>query len=63
MTYFCFLDSSDATSTYMQPLDADTRDDAIEAALALLSEHQSQVAARVYHGDHLIATFPRGDAQ
>lgn len=58
MTYFCFLDSDDSVSTYMQPLDAETPDDAIEAAIALLMEHQSQVSARVYLGDHLIATLP-----
>ncbi|WP_395942934.1 hypothetical protein [Brevundimonas sp.] len=58
MTYFCFLDSVDATSTYMQPLDADTRDEAIEEAQVLLAEHRSQAAARVYHGDNLIASLP-----
>lgn len=63
MTYFCFLDSRDATSTYMQPLDAETRGEAIEAAQALLLEHQSQVVARVYHSDSLIATFPREGGQ
>lgn len=59
MTYFCFLDSTDATSTYMQPLDAVTRTDAIEEAQDLLAEHASQAVARVYHGDQLIASFPR----
>jgi hypothetical protein len=42
----------------MQPLDADTRDEAIEEAQVLLAEHRSQAAARVYHGDNLIASLP-----
>ncbi len=62
MTYFCFLDSCDATSTYMQPLDAATRDGAILEAQGLLAEHRSQATARVYHGDDLIAAFPQGEA-
>ncbi|MGH6979426.1 MAG: hypothetical protein ACRED4_09075 [Brevundimonas sp.] len=57
MTYFCFLHSSDETATYMQPLEAATAGDALEETQALLREHQSQVAARIYFGDTLIASF------
>ncbi len=47
MTYFCFLQSESGVLPHMEPLDAESLEEAIREALQLLEDHGSAVAARI----------------
>lgn len=48
VTFFCFLDSELSPMAHMEPLDADTLEDARCQAGRLLKRHRSAQAARIY---------------
>ena len=60
MTYFCFIESDILTVPHMEPLSADTSEDAVNEALQLMRQHASALAAHVFLGDQRIASLPAG---
>lgn len=48
MTFFCFLDSDHLPMAHMEPLDAETLEEARQQAADLLSQHRSAKAARIF---------------
>lgn len=48
MTFFCFLDSEHLPMAHMEPLDAETLEEARQQATHLLKHHRSARAARIY---------------
>lgn len=55
VTYFCFLHSRPERTPHMEPLDADSVEEAKAQARRLLREHTSAHAARVYFGADEVA--------
>lgn len=60
MTYFCFIESDILTVPHMEPLSADTSEDAVKEALNLMRQHASALAAHVFLGEERIASVPAG---
>lgn len=56
MTYFCFIESEILTVPHMEPLGAETLDEARIEAAALLNLHGSGIAAHVFEGDNRVHT-------
>ncbi len=57
MTYFCFIESDILSVPHMEPLSAETLDEAqVEAAL-LLGTHASGIAAHVFEGETRVHTI------
>lgn len=55
MTYFCFLQSASGVLPHMEPLDAESFDEAIREAEKLIEDHGSAVAARICLDDVEVA--------
>ena len=51
MTYICFVDLKTHSVPHMEPLSAQTPEEAFEEAVRLLRQHRSGVAAHVFHGE------------
>lgn len=62
MTYFCFLESSLVGVQYMQPMDADSVEEARREAVLLMRHHQRAYAAHIFAEDDHIATIQARDA-
>ncbi len=58
-TYFCFIERDIIGTPHMEPLDADSEDQARAQAEALLSTHASGIAAHILLDDRRIATIRR----
>ena len=57
MTYFCFIESDILSTPHMEPLTAETLDDAAEEARRLMRNHASAIAAHVFEGDERISSI------
>ncbi|QBX37233.1 hypothetical protein E4M02_02530 [Brevundimonas sp. S30B] len=57
MTYFCFIESSILSVPHMEPLIAETLEEAEAEAEALLRTHSSGYAAHVILDDERVATI------
>lgn len=55
-TYFCFIESDILRTPHMEPLSADSDDEAFAQAQALLRTHASGVAAHILLNDARIGT-------
>ena len=55
-TYFCFIESDVLRIPHMEPLSAETDDEAFAQARALLRNHASGIAAHVLLDDARIGT-------
>jgi hypothetical protein len=55
-TYFCFIESDILRTPHMEPLSADTDDEAFAQARALLRTHASGIAAHILLNDARIGT-------
>lgn len=63
MTYFCFIESTILSVPHMEPLAADTPEEAQAEARLLLALHGSGLAAHVFEGDERVLTVrPAGEA-
>lgn len=51
MTYFCFIESSIVSVPHMEPLAAQSTQDARKEAIALMRQHSSAIAVHVFVGD------------
>jgi len=56
VTYFCFIESDILGVPHMEPLSAETLDDAQVEAAQLLSTHTSGIAAHVFDGETRVHT-------
>ncbi|RYG56099.1 MAG: hypothetical protein EON56_04680 [Alphaproteobacteria bacterium] len=63
MTFFCFLDSDHLPMAHMEPLDAESLEEARQQAFHLLRLHQSAKAARIYHGPQEVAVLEAREGQ
>jgi hypothetical protein len=62
VTFFCFLDSDHLPMAHMEPLDAETLEEARRQATHLLRHHRSARAARIYlDADEVDILEARGD--
>lgn len=59
MTFFCFLASDYSDNAHMEPLDAETVEQAKAEATRLFSQHVSATAARIYLDTEEIAVVER----
>ena len=57
VTYFCFLDTDHCDHAYMEPLDADTLDEARSRALQMAQSHRSAKIARIYFDTQQVAVL------
>ncbi len=48
MTFFCFLESANSSVPHMEPLDAESLEEARQQAKRLLSRHTQAMSARIY---------------
>lgn len=55
-TYFCFIERDIMGTPYMEPLMADTADEALAEAEALLRTHASGIAAHILLNDERVGT-------
>ena len=55
MTFFCFLDTEHLPMAHMEPLDAETFEEAQHQAMHLLKDHRSARAARIYRDTKEVA--------
>lgn len=60
MTYFCFIESDILSVPHMEPLAAETPEEAREEAVQLLAHHASAVAAHVFFGDERVHSIRVG---
>ena len=58
-TYFCFIERDILDTPHMEPLDADSEEEAREQAEALLRTHASGIAAHILLDEVRIATIRR----
>lgn len=56
LTYFCFIERDILGTPYMEPLLAESDDEAMAQAEALLLTHASGIAAHVLRNDERIGT-------
>ncbi len=54
--YFCFIERDILGTPYMEPLMAETDDEALAQAEALLRTHASGIAAHILRNDERIGT-------
>ncbi|MET4684893.1 hypothetical protein [Brevundimonas faecalis] len=57
MTYFCFVESIILGIPHMEPLDAQTDEEAVVEAEALLKSHFSGIAAHVFLGEERVISI------
>lgn len=62
MTYFCFLESSLVGVQYMQPMDAESVEEARQEAARLMRHHTRAYAAHIFAEDDHVATIEARDA-
>lgn len=62
LTYFCFIESEILTTPHMEPLMANSDEEARREGEVLLHSHASGVAAHVLLGDRLVATIRKAPA-
>lgn len=55
-TYFCFIESDILRTPHMEPLSADTDDQALAQAEALLRTHASGIAAHILLNEAHVGT-------
>jgi hypothetical protein len=55
-TYFCFIESDILRTPHMEPLSADTDDEALAEAEALLRTHAGGIAAHILLNEARIGT-------
>ncbi|MBX3476867.1 MAG: hypothetical protein KF910_04620 [Brevundimonas sp.] len=60
MTYFCFIESDILSVPHMEPLAAETVEEARAEAVQLLAHHASAVAAHVFFGDERVHSIRVG---
>lgn len=58
-TYFCFIERDILGTPHMEPLTAESEDEARAQALALLRTHASGIAAHILRDDARVATIRR----
>lgn len=58
-TYFCFIERDIIGTPHMEPLDAESDDEARKEAVALLRTHASGIAAHILHDNVRVATIRR----
>jgi hypothetical protein len=56
VTYFCFIESDILSVPHMEPLAAETLEEAREEARRLLATHASGIAAHVVLGEDRVAS-------
>lgn len=61
MAYLCFIESDILSVPHMEPLMAETLEDATLEAKALLVQHLSGFAAHIFEGDRRVGTVRRGE--
>ena len=59
MTFFCYIESNILTVPHMEPLEAESVDDAKIEAERLLYAHSSGFAAHVFREDQRLLTIRR----
>lgn len=59
MTYFCFIESEILSVPHMEPLAAESLDDARQEAERLLYQHASGYAAHVFNEEDRLLTIRR----
>ena len=59
MTFFCYIESNILTVPHMEPLEAESVDDAKSEAERLLYAHASGYAAHVFREDQRLLTIRR----
>lgn len=59
MTYFCFVESDILSVPHMEPLAAETVEEAREEAERLLYDHASGYAVHVFQNDDRLLTIRR----
>lgn len=59
MTFFCYIESNILTVAHMEPLEAESVDDAKSEAERLLYAHASGYAAHVFREDQRLLTIRR----
>lgn len=57
MTYFCFIESEILSVPHMEPLLAQTNEEAIAEAADLMGLHSSAIAAHVFRGEDRVGTI------
>lgn len=57
MTYICFIESDILSVPHMEPLSAQTLDDARIEARRLLATHASGIAAHVFAGEERVISL------
>ena len=57
MAYFCFIEGEGLSVPHMEPLDAETAEDARREALRLLARHSSGRMAHVYFDDEPVCSL------
>lgn len=61
MTYFCFIESTILSVPHMEPMLAETDEEAMSEAADLMGLHSSAIAAHVFKADDRIGTITPGD--
>ena len=63
MTFFCYIESNILTVPHMEPLEAESVDDAKSEAERLLYAHANGYAAHVFREDQRLLTIHRPATQ
>lgn len=61
MTYFCFIESSVLSVPHMEPLLAETDDEALSEAADLMGLHSSAIATHVFKNEVRVGTITPDD--
>lgn len=61
--YFCFIERDIIGTPHMEPLTAESENEARAEALSLLRTHSSGIAAHILCGDTRVATIRRQAAE
>lgn len=61
MTYFCYIESKILTVPHMEPLLAETEDEAMSEAADLMGLHSSAIAAHVFKDEDRVGTITPDD--
>ncbi|TAJ56883.1 hypothetical protein [Brevundimonas sp.] len=61
MTYFCFIESTILSVPHMEPLLAETEDEAMLEAADLMGLHSSAIAAHVFRDEDRVGTVTPDD--
>lgn len=57
VTYFCFIESNVQSVPHMEPLSAETADEAAREAERLMAQHANAVAAHVFLGEQRLMSL------